>query len=787
MSEIGLNINVDSYNNEGIKTIKGNNNAEIYKLYILKNKRRLSLVGKTVKLGYVMAGTTNGDVIENLNITNAEQGEITFPITNSISKRDGVYSCQLAIYGADGFLEHTATFGLTVEANIFNKIAGEIENSKDLTYIERILEEAKTVSGDLKTNIPVADNLNRSLEDNINKASNINNTLADTTERSKVAAIDAIEKTSDLESSIVEAKKFIDGLDGSQNIPQIRLDVTELQNGLKSNQALAYNGSSISAENTLEGRTENMMIKGKTLFNIHSKTNYSFSTSIPQENYTLSEGQNFCEVTIKKYPSSSYYYINAGTINFDLLKPNQKYTLLAKATDGLYPSIMTGGYEFPLTAGGTSFKNGVATMTTNNLVNGSKGQLLYINLNGGATYKQELRDIMIFEGDLSIIPGSYFEDIKSFGEAEKVEDKYKISILSNNENYFKLTNDNIFGIGTAITVNGNSFTTTTTNGWNQGFGIQVDRIPSGKYKTVFEVIENKDKGVLYEIEYFKDNNSIKTMPLNSVQYEGIINVENIDYDYFKLKFKNGREQYPIGYKYLMLVPYDSNINTYVEKKSDKKDILIKEPLRENDIMYEDNGQVKVNRYARQYTFTGNESIRTFGLTDETTELGFEFLDFKLGFKPVDNNFPNAISNRFKVYSTVYSGSSYEGIALNQNGNTYIRISKDKLSTPDVNGIKAWLKANPTTIVYQLSEPVVEIVENCVDIDLDTYQERTYFNILNSLPGTLEFKVSSNIGSLLQNLAKEVNNIWDVINNLLVPSLIETNKNIAMATIKNNLK
>lgn len=300
MSEIGLNINVDSYNNEGIKTIKGNNNAEIYKLYILKNKRRLSLVGKTVKLGYVMAGTTKGDIIENLNITNAEQGEITFPITNRISKKDGVYSCQLAIYGADEFLEYTATFGLTVEANIFTKIAEGIKDTKDLTYIERILEEAKTVSRDLKTNIPVATNLNSSLESNISNARNINTTLADTTEKSKVAATDAIEKKSQLEKSITKAKEFIDGLDESQNIPGIRMELTELQNGLKSNQALEYSGSSISANDTLEGRTEGMRIKGKTLLNIHSKSNYSFATSIPQENYTLSEGQNFCEVTIKK-------------------------------------------------------------------------------------------------------------------------------------------------------------------------------------------------------------------------------------------------------------------------------------------------------------------------------------------------------------------------------------------------------------------------------------------------------------------------------------------------------
>ncbi|MEO2596197.1 BppU family phage baseplate upper protein, partial [Clostridium perfringens] len=342
MSEIGLNINVDSYNNEGIKTIKGNNNAEIYKLYILKNKRRLSLVGKNVKLGYVMAGTTKGDVIENLNITNAEQGEITFPITNRISKQDGVYSCQLAIYGADGFLEHTATFGLTVEANIFTKIAGEIADSKDFTYLENILDKASKLSEKLKENTSTATNANSNLESNITEANNINSKLLENTstatslnknlesnidlakevketikdldtknteatsnigqltdlnnkaeelsnniqqalpinselikntESAKVTNTnlaatnqEATTKNTELQASLEKTKEFINGLDGSQNIPQIRMDVTELQNGLKSNQALAYTGSSISADNTLEGRTEGMKIEGKTMY-----------------------------------------------------------------------------------------------------------------------------------------------------------------------------------------------------------------------------------------------------------------------------------------------------------------------------------------------------------------------------------------------------------------------------------------------------------------------------------------------------------------------------------------
>lgn len=564
MSEIGLNINVDSYNNEGIKTIKGNNNAEIYKLYILKNKRRLSLVGKTVKLGYVMVGTTNGDVIENLNITNAEQGEITFPITNRISKQDGVYSCQLAIYGADGFLEHTATFGLTVEANIFTKIAGEIENSKDLTYIERILEEAKTVSGDLKTNIPVATNLNSSLESNISNARNINTTLADTTEKSKVAATDAIEKKSQLEKSITKAKEFINGLDGSQNIPQIRMDVTELQNGLKSNQALAYKGSSINAENTLEGRTEGMKVKGKTMY---KKADGTYTD-------TWEEG-----VTLESFGE----------------KEGNKISILSYS-DNLYNTIL------------------------------EKGDI--INNNG------------------QITPSSGIARTKDY-----------IFLPQSKKLYFK-----------------------------------INFKPNTNWIAVFF--------------YDKDKNFIKkedTWVLSNVSFDVPTNAK-----YIKFKIDNVNSIYIEDIQ----ITYNTNAR-YQSYKCDKKDILIKEPLRSKDdicdLLYEDNGQVKIDRYV---------GIRKYQEGDERNK----------------------------------------------------DVLTDKINT-----------------VYILDKPVTEIVENCVDIDLDTFGEKTYFNILNSLPGTLDFKVPSNIASIVQNTAREVNNIWDVINNLLVPSLIDINKNVAMSTIKNNLK
>ena len=747
-------INVDAYNSDGIKTIQGNNNAEVYKIYVLFNKRRIDLNGKTVKMAYLRTGTVEGDVI-NLEVTNAQEGEITLQITNAISKRDGVYSCQLAIYGAAGFLEHTATFGLTVEANIFNKIADEIADNKDLTYIERILEEAINTSEELKSNIPVArqlnidlENQNRILNENMDRANGANNTLIATTEQSKVAATDAIEKKSQLESSIVKAKEFIDGLDGSQNIPQIRLDVTELQNGLKSNQSLEYSGSSISANDTLEGRTEGMRIKGRSLLNLikGGKGTFIIDKNKNQDMRIYNFKLNHNLVRGKKYVG--YIQVNS----------------MENVTSGLRiygwssKTGVNGGYfTCANNVGVVKFKWNTSVFPEN--VGEIDNLYLYVEgneFNNGA--KLTFSNFMLFEEgtDLTYID-EYFEGLKSFGEAEQEGDKYKISILSCGKNILKPLKNY-----------------STINGFNLN-----NILKNGVQYTV-----TNTKNQLIKIAEFKDADTFLGQSTNGK---------------FTFTFDNSKQQ-----KLYIWKKYDSQVaelftnedidfvmieegtgTIFEPYKEDKKDILIKEPLRSigdfSDVMYEDNGQVKITRNIVTYTFTGDEKFSLIASDSQGNYISFLYTSLnnrKYQTKLISNNFVKLSSSQ----------ENKEGIyCYSSNFNISIRVLKSKLNTQDVEGFKAWLKANPTTIVYQLSTPVTEIVENCVDIDLDTFQDKTYFSILNSLPGNLDFKVPSNIGSVVQNMAKEVNNIWDVINNLLVPGLIDVNKTVAMATIKNNLQ
>lgn len=855
MSEIGLNINVDSYNNEGIKTIKGNNNAEIYKLYILKNKRRLSLVGKTVKLGYVMAGTTNGDVIENLNITNAEQGEITFPITNRISKQDGVYSCQLAIYGADGFLEHTATFGLTVEDNIFTKIAGEIADSKDFTYLENILDKASKLSEKLKENTSTATNANSNLESNITEANNINSKLLENTSTatslnknlesnidlakevketikdldnknteatSKIKRLeglnakaeelsdninkglplnseliknvesaktanneliatnnDAKAKKTDLDNSLEEAKKYISGLDGSKNPVQMQLDIDMLKNGLKSNQALAYKGSSISANDTLEGRTEGMRIGGRTLVNISPK-GISDCSSISAFNHNYQEvkveqGDGFVKCT---QPLAKKYNI-LGYDNVNMLKTNTYYLHMAYVEILNNPSNDTcefqlGNFDIFKTIKISQGKGIVAalTKTHSNLSGGNSKwiSLMLGNLNSAgenrsfkvfniATYEISEKEASLEIESLIKLYPIKCNGMKSFGESEREDDKYKISILSTGKNIYNGEDLYIYK---------------PEEKWRV---IEVSNTPKfelGKsYKVSYKTTEKVILKIILTYQNGEDAYSSSESPLIVAKDKGQVT---------KLRFYIEESDYSTNKKFVITniqIEEGTKPTSYEHYKENKKDVLISTPLEENDIMYEDNGQVKISRNAHKYKLTGDENWFVYDLAENIRQFYIQPLEHlavnnRDAINCISSTLPSCKYNdRTNLVNHIYCNTNL------------LAILKPKSTT--LEEFKSWLKANPTTIVYQLATPTVEIVENCIDIDLDTYQEKTYFNILNSLPGTLDFKVPSNIGSVVQNMAKEVNNIWDVINNLLVPSIVKANGNLAMIKLNNNLK
>lgn len=554
-------------------------------------------------------------------------------------------------------------------------------NVEDIEQMNNVIDKVNKVNTEATSNIGQLTDLNAKAEElsnNIQQALPINSELIKNTESAKVANTnllatnqEATTKNTELQASLEKTKEFINGLDGSQNIPQIRMDVTELQNGLKSNQALEYKGSSISAENTLEGRTESLKIEGRTLVNLAAKKDFFISEDNSKATYSWSNMKNL-------YKAGIYTIKN---ITGKILVWN-----IHKIDNDNWVKAITVNSSSTITLEENQYIRNIQALSSNGfIIDDSIEKILSENV------------IILDNNQVDVIDSiKYFEGLKSFGETEKVGDKYKISILSSNAikiigKYVNYANDGLQGDN------------------YQSYVIKCDGV-----KNI--AINLKDEEInRFGVECWKSDNF-----KNQQDFVGNLN-------YFPNKFTKQIFSPLEGTKYIKIylsnnMPIASknlSIEVFVDSfpngdyREDKKDILIKEPLRSKDdkcdILYEDNGQVKIDRYV---------GIRKYQEGDEKNK----------------------------------------------------DVITDKINT-----------------VYILDKPVTEIVENCVDIDLDTFGEKTYFNILNSLPGILDFKVPSNIASIVQNTAKEVNNIWDVINNLLVPSLIDINKNVAMATIKNNLK
>ncbi|XZI05949.1 BppU family phage baseplate upper protein (plasmid) [Clostridium perfringens] len=609
---------------------------------------------------------------------------------------------------------------------------------EDIEQMNNVIEKVNKVNTTATSNIGQLTDLNnkaQELSNNIQEALPINTELKENIKIGQPLVQEAVSKNTELQASLEKTKEFINGLDGSQNIPQIRMDVTELQNGLKSNQSLEYSGSSITANDTLEGRTEGMKIKGRTLNNLYKANNIREDAG---GKYIL------VDTLVKDEPKDRVVYIVNNTNRILLLNVYK----------------INGGWDSnPIIR-----ENSISKLDlTGKKLTGFLGMYDRGWTNSEADKELLRNTCIVLDREETYIPQKYFEGLKSFGDAEQEVDKYKISILSENKNLFKdkflvkIEPLNEYGIDiNSFLESGKVYTISTKN--NNWFKISDFSSGTG----INQELDVNKMTFTFNTETMRNNYLL----INNNDFSLITNKEEILNK--NIQIEEGEQATP--YK-----PY----------QQDKKDILIKEPLRgfdENtcDIMYEDNGQVKVDRKLSEYTFTGDENWQP------SSELQDELICFYISF-PLTTATTPILCNNFIQKPTMEKG--IECITNNGGGNSTVRIkiNKSKLTTPDINGFKAWLKANPTTIVYQLAEPTVEIVENYVDIDLDTFGEKTYFNILNSLPGNLDFKVPSNLGSSLQNLAKEVNNIWDVINNLLVPSLIDINKNVAMSTIKNNLK
>ena len=182
----------------------------------------------------------------------------------------------------------------------------------------------------------------------------------------------------------------------------------------------------------------------------------------------------------------------------------------------------------------------------------------------------------------------------------------------------------------------------------------------------------------------------------------------------------------------------------------------------------------------KYDIKEDDTIKTDSPPNQNDTIAFSINVNAKNIKTSGNN----ICNNFNCFASgdLYWNSDKEGILNSSNSQFKFRILKSKLSTQDIAGIKAWLKANLTTVCYEIATPV-ETKLDINNLDLEVYKDTTYITTDNTIQPTLSFKVPSNIGGVIQGNAQNINKLYKLIDEVIIPQLINNSADIEILKLK----
>lgn len=479
-----------------------------------------------------------------------------------------------------------------------------------------------------------------------------------------------------------------------------KIDVTMLQQEDKENHTI---------ENTVEGMSTDMVIKGRTLQNLiidGNRTNVIDNSINPNSRihnfkapYNLQRGKKYVGYLKIDNIESSKHGLRLYGIGFEA--SGAYYTIGDKA----------GIYKF--TWNTSTAPESIAEFHTIGIYLDNED---FVN---GA--KTTFSDFMLFEEgtDLTYID-EYFEGVKSLGQQE-----YKINILSNNKNLFK-SYDVLISVKKGQQL---YLSSKLTDGCTR-IDIQMD---------------NQTDITVSDIMYWRETEKIYRLSSDSNKL-GISFAINRDCN---IKLTN---------KYLKAKEYEdiqieegTQSTSYEHYKCDKKDILLQdlgfdEGLRGlNLTVYDELNDIRNVAIKRidKYKLTGEEEI----YTEETiAENNMKFVITTKGTSVKPSG--SVISDNFIKGNDTVSNS----VRLATNNKVIINIDKTKLSEHSVEGFKTWLKTNPTTVYYELAEPVETPLGESINVK--TFGERTYVSFENSISGTSNFKVPVDTTATITRLNRE---------------------------------
>lgn len=352
-----------------------------------------------------------------------------------------------------------------------------------------------------------------------------------------------------------------------------------------------------------------------------------------------------------------------------------------------------------------------------------------------------ISNIRVFEGDYTNTPISYLP----YGEGI-----YSVSESENNNITLKTVGKNLLDLNK---INNNFYTTHRVDGNT----LYVDSTTEAKYsnssflldKYTLELIRGKDIymscssivtnsqipiSAFFQLQITDADNEVTWIGLHSSSLSRMVTIP-LDVVSIKVGFyTTNNSTYAETCNSIFVNPQIEIANERTKFEPHTENTIyvqLSEPLRSlPDGVCDEIIDGKLIRRVGKATIDGSEGWWPDGTAQDSTE---ETLRFGAGWS-YSANIGRCISNNFKYLKDSFMFIRDEESFCVKEQSVSVRIKKSKLATPDIEGFKTWLSQNPTTVYFELAEPVITKISKPT---LNTYENTTHISSTNYLAPTLQ--------------------------------------------------
>lgn len=525
---------------------------------------------------------------------------------------------------------------------------------------------------------------------------------------------------------------------------RLMVEFDEINERVNVGNYLEYNGCHVKADYSLEGLQRGVMLEGRTLQNLIQE-------------FKILYGQVTIENNKLVYPSNLNGANHVVDICF-LCKPNTTYSIIFEGENIDSNNSLTYGI-IDLDSGQPIIRNDISSNNRQVLIfNSTHSNFIFrIHGNNGATNSNRtIKNIMILEGDHTQTPLEelpFIEGIESVGESELTDDGYKISGKSVGKNLLKINNysvtfnedvQNVGGLSESVIekfIKIKPNTQYTISYDNLKIPPSVDRF---KMLTTSEIIDNAPgHNHLYLNSIREIHSDVMTFTTESNENYITLTTGN----WVPNSLENG---YIFSVENVMLEE-SSTTTPYEPYQESTYEYILDEPLRSlpdgvcdtidlaTGVLTRRVGKAVLDgSYTYYVTATGTNTIKI-----QTASKHKEDFKCRPSSRAFCDTFPYMYGSDDIEHFRPDGGTPF--------ANFTFWINKTRLSSPDIDGFKEWIRANPTTVYYKLKEPTIHQLDQN---RIYSFKNTTHITSDNLIAPRITTNILTNSNALISHLKGE---------------------------------